>query len=115
MVIHDREQQEQWAERQMNEQRHKQRKEREPRRVSVVAVQCLACAAAVLLALVFRMAGGDAYAQLQHGLESALNGNELMTAVMRLWDEDLAEPDAFASDGDVKGNGFTSDEAVEKV
>lgn len=115
MVIHDREQQQRWAERQAVERQHRQHKEREPRRASVVAVQCSVCVSALLLALVLRLAGGEAYARLQQGFETALNSNEWMAAVMRLWDDEPTESDVFASDDGVKEDGFTSYEAVDAM
>lgn len=115
MVIHEREQQERWTERQISERQRRPKREREPRRVSVLAVQCLVCVTAVLLALVFRMAGGEAYVQLQQSFVSALNGNEWMAAVMRLWDDEPSESDIFASKEGVKDENFTSDEVAETM
>ncbi len=57
----------------------------------VVMVQSLACVAVLLLALLLRGAGGDAYNRLAAGFRDALLRNELLAAIATLWDGDPGE------------------------
>lgn len=110
MVIHDRAQTEQWA--QMKMEQEQQRPVKEPKQRhhsiwSVVAVQSLACIALLLFALLFRLVGGDTYEDLRNGFHEALEKNELITALSRLWDEDPFEDFVPTEEGGVKQEGFT--------
>lgn len=108
MVIHDPQQQQQWAQEQQTRSRAKTpSKPKRPRRLSLVAVQCLACGVILLVALLFRVAGGSAYTQLQQRFEDALTGNELMTVLMRWWDGDPAESSSLWEEEGVKEQSFT--------
>ena len=103
MVVHDPIKQEQWAEIRAVKEEEKQKQENRKKNGgwSVVAVQSLACAVLLAFALLFRLAGGDAYDQLKTGFHTALQKNELMAVFSRLWDgdpfsdvEEVAEEDA---------------------
>lgn len=108
MVIHDPQQQQQWAQERQTRSRVKaSSKPKQPRRLSLVAVQCLACGVILLVALLFRVAGGTAYMQLQQRFEDALAGNELMTVLMRWWDGDPAESVPLSEEEGVKEQSFT--------
>lgn len=108
MVIHDPQQQQQWAQQQQTRSRAKTpSKPKQPRRLSLVAVQCLACGVILLVALLFRVAGGSAYTQLQQRFEDALTGNELMTVLMRWWDGDPDESASLSEEEGVKEQSFT--------
>lgn len=113
MVIHDREKEEQWAEQRRRQSREKSKPtEKTARPLSVIAVQSLACTVILLLALLFRVAGGAAYTQLQQGFVDSLAGNELMAALMRWWDGDPSEMASLPEEEDVKENSFTSSSAL---
>ena len=106
MVIHDQERQDFLAEQRM-EQNRRIRERKSPRGMSVITVQCLICLVAVLLAVMLRLVGGEAYQQLRYGITSALNGNELMAVVMRLWDDEPTEMPLFEDVDSVKSDDFT--------
>lgn len=109
MVIHDKEQEQQWAQKRQEQSRKETLSSRKPpRRLSVVAVQSLACIALILVGLLFRVAGGEAYTQLQHRFADALADNELMSALMQLWD-----PDPTEGLEDVKWESFTESQPAE--
>lgn len=114
MVIHDQERQDYWTEQRI-EQNKQMRERKKPRRISVITVQCLICLVAVLLAAVLRFVGGEAYEQLRYGVTSALNGNELMTAVMRLWDDEPTEVPSSNEESGVKPDDFTPIAAEEAL
>ena len=61
---------------------------RRPRRGGVLAVQCIACAVLVLLALLLRAAGGEAFAELRRRFNDGVARNELLSALAALWDGD---------------------------
>lgn len=110
MVIHDTEKKAQWV-----EQRHRQPKppkEKKAHPLSLLAIQSLACTVILLVALLFRVAGGTAYTQLQQGFTRALAGNELMTVLMRWWDKDSGATPQIGEEGDVKEESFTSPSAL---
>ncbi len=108
MVIHDREQEQQWAQQQQTRSRQtSKKKQRLPRSLSVLTVQSLACTVILLMALLFRVAGGAAYTQLQQGFADALAGNELMAVLMRWWDGDPAESVPLPEEEGVKEGDFT--------
>ena len=58
---------------------------------TVLAVQSIACVVILLLALLARVAGGEAYEQLRHGFADSLASNDLVAALTRLWDGDPLE------------------------
>lgn len=105
MVIHDQSQQEAWATARA-ESREEKKQEKKPRRgLSVVAVQSIACVVVLLLALLLRTAGGEAYEQLRDSFRKGLMGNELLATLARWWDGDPLEdvsrpPDADAESPD---------------
>ena len=108
MVIHDREREQQWAQQQQIRSRQTSKNKRKlPRSLSVLTVQSLACTVILLVALLFRVAGGTAYAQLQQGFADALAGNELMAVLMRWWDGDPAESVSLPEEEGVKEESFT--------
>ena len=112
MVIHDPLKQEQWTETRVAREREKEKhREKKPRRGwSVVAVQSLACGVLLGFALLFRLAGGDAYEQLKTGFHTALQNNELMAVLSRLWDGDPFADVEEVAEEDVKPSDFTSSE-----
>ena len=61
---------------------------RRSRRGGVLAVQCIACAVLVLLALLLRAAGGEAFAELRRRFNDGVARNELLSALAALWDGD---------------------------
>ena len=90
----------------------KQKKERTPpRQWSVLAIQSVACAVVLLVALLLRMAGGDAYHSLQQSFQQALARNEWVTAWATQWDGDPLEGEKPELDN-VKENDFTNEEAT---
>jgi hypothetical protein len=111
MVVHDHEQEQKWIQKRKNTPSKEKVMGKSPRRISVVAVQCLACTIVVLIALLFRVAGGPAYSKLQRGFADALAGNELMAVLMRLWDEPPAPEDILPEMEGVNGEAFTSSTA----
>lgn len=103
MVIHNPEQEQKWL--QISPPQAKTEPlSKSPRRFSVLAVQCLACALIVVVVLLFRVAGGSAYTQLQRKFSDAMAGNELMAVIMRWWDDD---PVDLATKEGVKDESFT--------
>lgn len=110
MVVHDRVQTEQWLQEKVN--REKVIQEIKPKRKrrgvwTVVGIQSLACVVILLLAVLFRFAGGSAYEELRRGFYRALEKNELMTVMSRLWDKEPFDDAEYAEDGSVKQEGFT--------
>ncbi len=104
MVIHDSDQQQRWAEQQQQMRQRKPEKKRGP--LSVTAVQSLACCCILLLALLFRLAGGDAYEGLRQTFYKAMQGNEWVSALAGLLD-DTSPNDVSAPKSDDKADGFT--------
>lgn len=97
------------------EEQQRQKKERAPLRGwSVLAIQSVACAVAVLVALLLRMAGGDAYHSLRQSFQQALTRNEWVTAWAVLWDGDPLEGEGETAVKDtVKEEDFTNDESAQ--
>lgn len=62
---------------------------------AVIAVQSAACAVVLLLALLLRLAGGTAYAQLRQSFWDSMQRNDLLQTLAALWDGD---PIAAVSD-----------------
>ena len=109
MVIHDREQEQQWVEKRRELSRTEESSAPQtPLRFSVMAIQSLACVVLLVAVLLFRVAGGSAYAGLRQRFSDALAGNELMAVWMRWWDE---APTPTGSG--VKQDDFTHSEALE--
>lgn len=66
-------------------------KEKKPRGAGyVVAVQSFACVVVLLLALLLRGAGGEAYTQLCESFRESLMRNDLLATLASLWDGDPA-------------------------
>ncbi|MBQ8683251.1 MAG: M23 family metallopeptidase [Clostridia bacterium] len=61
--------------------------EKKPHRLSVVGVQSLACVVVLLLALLLRLAGGEAYTQLRGQFRQSLMSNDLLGALATLWED----------------------------
>ncbi len=61
--------------------------EKPPHRLSVVGVQSLACGVLLLLALLLRLAGGDAYEQLRRQFQERLVSNDLLSVLAPLWED----------------------------
>lgn len=57
----------------------------------LVAVQSIACGVVLLITLLFRLAGGEAYAQLQTAFSEAVADNAVMATIAALFD--TGEPD----------------------
>lgn len=109
MVVHNRELQEKWAkQRKRQSSPIKKNANQKPHSLFLLSVQCLACTLILLLALLFRVAGGTAYTQLQQGLHRSLAANELVAALMRIWDGDPEQFAEIAEGEDVKEESFTS-------
>ena len=64
--------------------------EKPPHRLSVVGVQSIACGVVLLLALLLRLAGGDAYTQLRDRFQQSLMSNDLLGVLASLWEESPA-------------------------
>ena len=77
------------------------------RTFSVVAIQSVACCLAILLALLLRVAGGEAYASLQMRFQRALVRNEWVTALAVLWDGNPLEKVESDEESVVKQQAFT--------
>lgn len=82
------------------------------RTFSVVAIQSVACCLAVLLALLLRVAGGEAYASLQMRFQRALVRNEWVTALAVLWDGNPLEKVEKREESAVKQQTFTDAESA---
>ena len=59
--------------------------------LQMVAVQSIACAAILLITLLLKLAGGDAYAQLKASFQQAVMDNSVMATIAALFD--TKEPD----------------------
>ena len=109
MVIHDEERIVAWSQ-ERAEQEKKPRKPPRKWQLSVVGVQSIACGVIVLVALLLRVAGGEAYGTLKQRFQEALTRNEWATAVALLWDRNPLENEGPE---DVKSNNFTEDKAAQ--
>ena len=109
MVVHDREQTEAWVQSRLAREQETPVPHLTTKRSGwlVLVVQSLACVVLVLLALLFRIVGGDGYEQLRQGFITALQRNELMVVLSRLWDGELSDE---VSQDDVQQSDFTSSE-----
>jgi len=74
---------------------------------AVIGIQSLACAVLLLLVVLFRLMGGNSYEGLRQGFHRALERNELMTVISRLWDEDPFYDLEYTDEGSVKEKNFT--------
>ncbi|MBR2319990.1 MAG: M23 family metallopeptidase [Clostridia bacterium] len=110
MVVHDEVRIQEWT--QALEEKQEKEKRRPTFHVSVIAVQSVACCVVVLLALLLRMAGGEAYASLRRSFQQALARNEWVSAVAKAWDGDPIEKTAKAEDNDVKEDAFTDEDSA---
>lgn len=106
MVVHDEARVQAWA------QTREKKKERETRHptwhLSVLAVQSIACCVVVLVVLLFRMAGGEAYQSLRRSFQQGLARNEWVSSVAQMWDGDPIEK----VKEDVNRETFTGEEAA---
>lgn len=109
MVIHDETRVEAWAQERV-EQKKQQEKPHHKLHLSVIGVQSIACCVVVLLALLLRVAGGEAYDALRQQFQQALARNEWATAVALLWSDDPLEQ---AKKETVKSEGFTEEEPAQ--
>lgn len=109
MVVHDEMQVQEWT-RQPEDK--KVRTSSKGHCCSVVAVQSIACCVVVLLALLLRVAGGEAYESLQTRFRQALVRNEWVTALAMLWDGNPLEKSENIEDAAVKQESFTAAETV---
>lgn len=89
MVVHDEARVQAWA--QTREKKREKDQRRPPLHLSVVAVQSIACCVAVLVVLLFRMAGGEAYQSLRRSFQQRLARNEWVSSVAQMWDGDPIE------------------------
>ena len=108
MVEHDETRVQAWT--QARERQQETGKRHTALHLSVVAVQSIACCVAVLLALLLRVAGGNAYRSLQQSFREALTRNEWVSALALLWDGDPLEQ---VGDVDVKETDFTGNEPAQ--
>lgn len=111
MVEHDETRVQAWA--QAREKKHEREKRHTALHLSVVAVQSIACCVAVLLALLLKVAGGDAYRSLQQSFQQALARNEWVSAVALMWDGDPLERTEEAEAVGVKEEDFTEEESAQ--
>ncbi len=110
MVVHDESRVQTWT--QTREKQQEKEKRHTALHLSVVAVQSIACCVALLLALLLRMAGGDAYQSLRQSFHRALARNEWVSAVARMWDGDPLEQVEKEEKTDVKEETFTEEESA---
>lgn len=111
MVIHDETRVQAWT--QAREKKQEQEKRHPALHLSVMAVQSIACCVAVLLALLLRMAGGDAYQSLRQSFQKGLARNEWVTAMAVLWDGDPLEKTEAEKVDDVKDETFTENKPAQ--
>lgn len=111
MVVHDEARAQEWA--QARERQKEKEKGHPTLHLSVMAVQSVACGVAVLLALLLRVAGGEAYRSLQQSFHEALARNEWVSTVARLWDGDPIEKAANEEVADVKEETFTEEKTAQ--
>lgn len=109
MVIHDETRIEAWTQERV-EQKKPQEKPRRKIHLSVIGVQSIACCVVVLLALLLRVAGGEAYDALRQQFQQAMARNEWATAVALLWNDDPLDK---AKEEVVKPDDFTGEEPAQ--
>lgn len=81
--------------------------------LSVVAVQSIACCVAVLLAMLLRVAGGEAYQSLRQSFQQALARNEWVTAMTLLWKDEPLKNAEIGGETDDKAAPFTENEPAQ--
>lgn len=109
MVIHDDARMQEWV-----QEKTVRRERRKPSfHLSVMAVQCMACCVILLLALLLRVAGGEAYETLRQEYQQALARNEWITAMSQLWDDRPLENADITVHQDVKEDDFTREETAQ--
>lgn len=111
MVVHNRENQQQWAEQRAAQEQKKRRVAARTGGWSVLGVQSLACVAILLLVFVLKLAGGGAYEQLKQSFREALSKNQLMSVLSGLWDTET--PPAEQERNAVKSPDLTEGETQE--
>lgn len=111
MVIHDEARIQTWTQDQERQNKEREKPQRKGR-LSVLGVQSVACCVAVLLALLLRVAGGEAYESLRQHFHRALARNEWATVVALLWDEDPLAKAKTSEEVDVKQGDFTGAESA---
>ena len=104
MVVHDEARVQAWV--QTREKKREKNQPHAPLHLSVVAVQSIACCVAVLIVLLFRMAGGEAYQSLRRRFQQGLARNEWVSSVAQMWDGDPIEK----AKEEVKQETFTDEE-----
>lgn len=111
MVIHDESRAQLWI--QAREEEQQKAKIRPPWRLSVIAVQSIACCAAVLLTMLLRVAGGEAYQSIREKFYRALSRNEWVSALTYFWDDQpLEKIEETVVDNDKEEN-FTERESAQ--
>ena len=110
MVEHDETRVQEWTQARKKQPIERNRSEKAALHLSVVAVQSIACCVTVLLAMLLRVAGGDAYRTLQQSFRQALARNEWASAVALMWDSD---PLKKMKVNDVKQPSFTDEEVAQ--
>lgn len=111
MVVHDESRTQ--ALLQAREEQLQKKNERPPWRLSVVAVQSIACCVVVLLAMLLRVAGGDAYQSVRQKFHRALSRNEWVSALALLWDGNPLDEAEKVVITDGKEEGFTAEEPAQ--
>ena len=106
MVVHDELRLQQWS--QAREEKQTIEKKRPRWHPSVLVVQSIACGVIVLVALLLKMAGGDAYQSLRRSFQQGLARNEWVSAVARMWDGDPIEK----AKSEVKSDAFTEEKTA---
>ena len=114
MVIHDETRVQVWAQEQ-EQQKQKREKPRQRMHLSVWAVQSIACCVVLLVVLLLRVAGGEAYASLRQRFQQALARNEWATALSLIWDDNPLEMGETADDRGVKVTDLTAEEAARQT
>lgn len=90
----------------------------EPAKISasgwqLVAVQSISCLVVVLLAFVFRMVGGSAFAQLRKSFNQSIMDNSLLATLAALW-ENPSSDDYSLSDSDVSDDSSLPENSAEE-
>lgn len=111
MVEHDETRVQAWT--LAREKKHEKEKRHTALHLSVVAVQSIACCVAVLLVMLLRVAGGDAYHSLRQSFQRALARNEWVSAIAFLWDGDPLEKAEQEEENVVKEEDFTAEEPAQ--
>ena len=116
MVVHDENRVQTWM--QEKEEREKAENQKATMRTwhfSVLAVQSIACCVIVLVVLLLRVAGGDAYASLRGYFRQALARNELATVLSQVWGDEPLKHAETAGDKSVKQENFTPEKGAQET